>query len=564
MSSLPSPARSNYDMCSAHVVPPLPHRVAGYPASAPIYHAMRPHAFPWINTAQHVPCVSTNGAGPQRLAHPPSQPLTPLPPPTRPPRPQPPARRAARTDSPANPRPRCARGSRVAAPACPYHLASARPSHSPQTHVIVPSPNHTAAAAHLPAALHGSCTRNAASASPRIGLARFRADAACAKKDKEQVLPARAVIHISSYAADVEAGGETGGGRRGAAARRRGRRSGSPAPARCFCPPAARAWTLHSASSPRAVPSRSPHGVRAVLRVVTWYPPARSKAALAQRIRLCRFADAHTTYSFTTGVASSPSTSPSVTPTVPLRPLSQVPPAPEIHRSRAAADARDCSHPRKCRCCASSTSPCSPCRKSTSPCTFRLRVRAALRSRVHRPLTHPLRRRSARKSPRSDLLSAPPKFIRALPSSIFSSLRTHNACVVLRRPYSRARIFCSLPAAPGDAARVVSPATPGPICSGLDVPAAFVSTGAPVPLAGRRRRRVSTVCATIYEGNTQRSNILRRRKSISRGLRTTPSSPSSPSRRHSRSRSSLLPPRRRPTLVPRSALQRRRSPRPLR
>ncbi|KAJ7085098.1 hypothetical protein B0H15DRAFT_847125 [Mycena belliarum] len=80
--------------------------------------------------------------------------------------------------------------------------------------------------------------------------------------------------------------------------------------------------------------------------------------------------------------------------------------------SCAAADACDSPHPRKTRRCAC------PCRKSTPPCTSPP-SRAALRSRVHRPRKHSLRRRPARKSPSTYACPSPPSSpLSALPTSV--------------------------------------------------------------------------------------------------------------------------------------------------
>ncbi|KAJ7075531.1 hypothetical protein B0H15DRAFT_1027014 [Mycena belliarum] len=164
-SPFPRPARSNYDLRLAHVRPPLPHRGLGYPTPAPLFKAPCLLAFRWTNTAEHVPCVPANGVGPRRPARCPSQPPTPLPPHPCVPCPQPPAPRAARTGSLANPRPRCARGSRI---------ASCAPSPSRAIVAIVagarlasPSPSYTAAAA------------------LELGDVELVSDAACAKVDED-------------------------------------------------------------------------------------------------------------------------------------------------------------------------------------------------------------------------------------------------------------------------------------------------------------------------------------------------------------------------------------------
>ncbi|KAJ7082064.1 hypothetical protein B0H15DRAFT_803433 [Mycena belliarum] len=56
-------AQATYDLRSAQDHPPLPHRVVGYLALASLFKAPRRLAFRGTNTAEHLPCVPTHGAG---------------------------------------------------------------------------------------------------------------------------------------------------------------------------------------------------------------------------------------------------------------------------------------------------------------------------------------------------------------------------------------------------------------------------------------------------------------------------------------------------------------------
>ncbi|KAJ7093256.1 hypothetical protein B0H15DRAFT_947394 [Mycena belliarum] len=174
------------------------------------------------------------------------------------------------------------------------------------------------------------------------------------------------------------------------------------------------------------------------------------------------------------------STSPSVThtvytrasPTRPLRPPSQVPLRPTSTfarrrcRMRFIASAQDPA----LRISSVAAGPRRPARPS-------LCVRAALRSRLHRPPTRPLCRRSAYKSPPTYLRKLVPREGRALPDSISFHLRHHTP-----------------PAPPPPPSLAMSHGAPLRIHT-LDARVAFAAL-ARSPSSVRPRRRVSAVRAT--------------------------------------------------------------------
>ncbi|KAJ7082079.1 hypothetical protein B0H15DRAFT_932785 [Mycena belliarum] len=109
-----SSARRLRTRTPSFATPPLP-RCSTRRSRTPLQ-AQHPLAFCGTNASGHIICFPAIGVGSRRRARRPSPPSNPLPPRPCVPCPQPPARPAARTVSPANSRPKCARGSRIAAP----------------------------------------------------------------------------------------------------------------------------------------------------------------------------------------------------------------------------------------------------------------------------------------------------------------------------------------------------------------------------------------------------------------------------------------------------------------
>ncbi|KAJ7063791.1 hypothetical protein B0H15DRAFT_974525 [Mycena belliarum] len=191
-----SSARRLRTRTPSFATPPLP-RCSTRRSRTPLQ-AQHPLAFCGTNASGHIICFPAIGVGSRRRARRPSPPSNPLPPRPCVPCPQPPARPAARTVSPANSRPKCARGSRIAAPSSLVRRLLLPPAiardrlHRRRARPSVPVPSLTAAAALV------------------LGDVELVSGAACANQDEGQALPARAIYarRMSSWAGKQEVANE--------------------------------------------------------------------------------------------------------------------------------------------------------------------------------------------------------------------------------------------------------------------------------------------------------------------------------------------------------------------